>query len=334
MFVQLAVLASVLGAASFAFGILPLAVTFSKSHIERLAAVGTGLLLGAGLGVIIPEGIENLIESSSHDPDANFEPPTHTIAVSLLVGFILMLALEQLAIPNSHSFQLDPSLPTPALYKSIPTEAQVEFDAELMDLERRAGSSSGHARSASGALNSLDLGPAQSSGRQKAFALTVGLVIHSLADGLALGVSSLAKTEVGSIASNISIVVFLALLLHKGPTALALTTSLLAFNLPRADCKKYLFAFTAATPISALLSYALFSFFTGDRSEDSGTNSWTGIAMLVSGGSFLYVATVLQPVSHSHGGGVQEMRPATRVVLVVLGMATPVTLASLLGHGH
>jgi zinc transporter 9 len=127
-----------------------------------------------------------------------------------------MLALEQLAIPNSHSFQLDPSLPTPALYKSIPTEAQVEFDAELMDLERRAGSSSGHARSASGALDSLDLGPAQSSGRQKAFALTVGLVIHSLADGLALGVSSLAKTEVGSIASNISIVVFLALLLHKG----------------------------------------------------------------------------------------------------------------------
>lgn len=131
-----------------------------------------------------------------------------------------MLALEQLAIPNSHHFHLDASsLPTSTSYKPIPTEVDVEFDAELEDMENRPSlSRTGSGMNGVAIPNtpiSLEVGAAQS-GRQKAFALTIGLVIHSLADGLALGVSALAKSEVGSIASSVSIVVFLALLLHKG----------------------------------------------------------------------------------------------------------------------
>lgn len=45
----------------------------------------------------------------------------------------------------------------------------------------------------------------------------------------------------------------------------------------------------------------------------------------------MYVATVLQPVS---GDEAQDMKPVTRVSLIVAGMAIPFTMASLLGHGH
>jgi hypothetical protein len=57
------------------------------------------------------------------------------------------------------------------------------------------------------------------------------------------------------------------------------------------------------------------------------------------GGTFLYVATVLQPVSssspgsgHNHGEG--ELKPAVRVLLTVLGMFFPLVAGGVLGHGH
>lgn len=63
------------------------------------------------------------------------------------------------------------------------------------------------------------------------------------------------------------------------PTALALTTSLLASGVNRADCKKFLSIFSASTPTGAVLAYLFLSFF---QSADGGRNHWTGIAMLIS----------------------------------------------------
>jgi len=124
---------------------------------------------------------------------------------------------------------------------------------------------------------------------EKAYPFTVGLVMHGLADGLALGVSALGDTE-----TDLSLVVFFALIIHKGsltlirflchllmlyqaPTALALTTSLLSTALPRSECKKHIAFFSASTPVGALVSYGLFSFL-----EAGGKGDWTGIALLIS----------------------------------------------------
>lgn len=52
--------------------------------------------------------------------------------------------------------------------------------------------------------------------------------------------------------------------------------SLLASSLPRAKCKKHLAVFSASTPVGAVASYILFSFF---GNNDDG---WTGVALLVS----------------------------------------------------
>jgi zinc transporter 9 len=49
-----------------------------------------------------------------------------------------------------------------------------------------------------------------------AYPITVGLVLHGLADGLALGMSMLSNNEPSSPSYALSLVVFLALAVHKG----------------------------------------------------------------------------------------------------------------------
>lgn len=64
---------------------------------------------------------------------------------------------------------------------------------------------------------------------------------------------------------------------HIAPTALALTTSLVATDLPVADCKQHLAIFSASTPVGTLLSYAVLSFFGA-----SGHSRWPGVTLLFS----------------------------------------------------
>lgn len=234
--------------------------------------LGTGLLLGAAIGVIIPEcvrrsagfpcalyllirftrGIETIyedIESASESElsttHAHSEPPTFAIAISLLLGFIFMLIVEQISAqlspppkqpsstpprgslyalkPNlrrSTSGMLAPSRPlSPTTATSI-ADGDLDLDLDL-DLELHNFAD----RDAGWPTHSSD-GPQE--GRRDPRLLTFGLVIHSLADGLALGASvsssskALAEKTVDGVdasslgLSSLSLVVFVALALHKG----------------------------------------------------------------------------------------------------------------------
>lgn len=181
--------AGLLGAASFGMGMLPLVVTFSKSTLESLTTYGAGLLLGAALGVVIPEGVTGII--SSHAPRS-------AIALSLLSGFAFMLVIER---------QLSDHAP-------LPTEvSSVEFDVELGDLERTEGiAQDTRARSAAhtGAVNA-EL-------QQRAYPLTFGLAVHAFVDGIAMGSAALSAsgTNENSAQSRAFVAVFLALAVHKG----------------------------------------------------------------------------------------------------------------------
>ncbi|KIM43190.1 hypothetical protein M413DRAFT_444004 [Hebeloma cylindrosporum] len=301
MALQLLVMSAILGAATFGVGMLPLFYAFSKNHLERLSVLGTGLLLGAALGVIIPEGVEATIEANPG------KPPTGRIALALIIGFTLMLIMEQLISPSSHSHSLD-GVPSNAQKLGSPL-TDIEFDAELGDLSQ-AGRATDHTAASSLPI-SLDL----HSGKDRAFPLLLGLAIHGSADGLAL-------------AGAMSFVVFLALIIHKAPTSLAFTTSLLSTSLSRPNCKKYVAIFSASTPLSAIVSYVLFSSL--GKGNDG---NLIGMALLISGGTFLYVATVLQPVSN-HGTLPGDMKAASRVFLITIGMFIPLALSSLFDHGH
>ncbi|KAJ6621820.1 ZIP-like iron-zinc transporter [Mycena sp. CBHHK59/15] len=308
----LLLMSALLGASSFLFGILPLSFVFSRNYIARFSTLGSGILIGTALGVIIPEGIETLASAHASGP-----LPTSQISLSLIAGFTFMMVVEQLIAPHAHSHgSHDMAL------RSVGGEhpsSIVEFDAEMGEIEPPDGPSTGFKQVDSASADDVK------GSRARAYPLTFGLITHGLADGLALGVSSLPDSADSS--QHLSFIVFLALIIHKAPTSLALTTSLLNTSLPRSECRKHLAFFSASTPFGAIVSYALLSFFSAGAQ-----GSWTGISLLVSGGTFLYVATVLQTVSHSPDdlGAAAEMRPAVRVLLIATGMFLPFVISHML----
>ena len=191
---------------------------------------------------------------------------------------------------------------------------------------------------ASAALSDAPEGREPSQNRSaRANPITLGLIIHSLADGLALGASSGSSTGGGVGDNPLVLIVFFALLIHKAPTSLALSSALLPL-LPRPRVRLHIAVFSAATPIGALLAYLLFSLFS---SQDG--KKWGGIALAFSGGTFLYVATVLQPVREETPVGEEEGSPMventkmdkmTRLFLIVAGMFTPLSISLAVGHNN
>jgi len=321
-------LSGLLGLTSFGVGILPLSFTFSDRHMSSLSILGTGLLLGAALGVIIPEGIEAL--ARTRPPPAELDGPS--IALPLLFGFTFMLVVEQLSSSHVHEHHGMHRPAHPRTSAGVGERHEI-FDVELAGLPdegddavspshvhthlRRAsanGSSNGVAR--------IDGGGATPS---SAYPITIGLAVHGLTDGLALGASVLSNNP-STHSYGLSLVVFLALAIHKAPTSFAYTVSLMSTSLSRAECKSHLLLFSASTPVGAIASYVAFSFL-GARHVDE-----VGIALLISAGSFLYVATVLQPVSQDHSPAADGIGTKMRISILVLGIVTPFMLGTLFDH--
>lgn len=141
----------------------------------------------------------------------------------------------------------------------------------------------------------------------------LGMVIHGAADGIALGASSLSGK------GNLGLIVFLAVLVHKGtsngnarvshalhsgrpgpvvdhtrrslmdvgPTALGLTTTLLSLGLTPPAIRPRVLIFSVAAPLGAVLTYALVKLF-GHQGAPVGSGEidalgwWIGIALLFS----------------------------------------------------
>lgn len=140
-----------------------------------------------------------------------------------------------------------------------------------------------------------------------------------------------------------------------GPTALGLTTTLLSLDLDHPAIRKRLLIFSFAAPLGAIITYLVTSLF-GRHLGGSGANEvdalswWTGVVLLFSGGSFLYVATVLQPISASdneehshdaqphahegHGHHQHSLGKYARVGWIAAGMGLPVVLTRMIGGGH
>jgi solute carrier family 39 (zinc transporter), member 9 len=154
----------------------------------------------------------------------------------LLLGFTLMLAIENLLAPHSHSspsghrrlkttdsasppllprnsndHDRDHSRSGKSLNRPSNTEypPSVVFSAEDEDVEHVSKYSRSTLTPRNGTPIPLDPTP-----KSNPNLLTLGLVVHSLADGLALGSSFI---SVGDQGSSLSFIVFLAIIIHKGP---------------------------------------------------------------------------------------------------------------------
>lgn len=282
--------------------------------MRLVSTFGMGVLMGTSLVVIIPEGVEtlysipsvkaarqrvlrppdkliggNVIENSKKDgydigsadnalkhivsrmgffasddneqADEGKKPETTNgrssvevhqyIGVSLISGFVFMLLLDKIPeiitqlSSNGHYSSVDVS----ELRTYSVSTSQSQSSAAELAMQRAAAST------------------------------TTGLIIHAIADGIALGASA--------ASSNIALeaMVFFALMLHKAPAAFAMSAVLLRTGMSKRNIRQNLLGFSLAAPIGAITTWIII-LIVGTESS-TGIQWWTGILLLFSAGTFL-----------------------------------------------
>ena len=242
---------------------------------------------------------------------------------ALISGFILMFLVDKL--PG---------------YMSASKPAAQPYHISLSNLGRRFN----HATPAEEESESFVEGRAEGQGRSRSFATTAGLVIHAAADGIALGASSSASN------TGLSFIIFFAIMVHKAPAAFGLTSVLLKQGLSKRSARSHLLLFSLAAPIGALLTWvAAHALGVGRVGNVQSTQWWTGMLLLFSGGTFLYVAMHTmqesgpdhEPHMNGHangsidGGGSLKSEQGSSIkdlLAAVFGMILPLFLQ--VGHAH
>lgn len=114
----------------------------------------------------------------------------------------------------------------------------------------------------------------------RSFSTTLGLCIHAAADGIALGASI-------SSTNSLSLIIFVAIMVHKAPAAFGLTSVLLKQGLGKRGARAHLVIFSLAAPMGALGTWVVVQTLGGGGGEEQSTRWWTGVLLLFSGGTFL-----------------------------------------------
>lgn len=268
-----------LGGSYFA-GSIPLVVSLSESKLQTVSVFGAGLLVGTALAVIIPEGVRSLLSSveapapstvnsvTVNEIKAEAQDLHALIGVTLVLGFVLMLLIDQISSAKSR--------------------------------------------------RDIESGLSNSAGKITA---TLGLVVHSAVDGVALGAAATTTH------TDVEMIVFIAIMLHKAPAAFGLVTFLLHEGVDRKRIRKHLLIFSMAAPLLAIVTF----FGIGKEGKETLSSvNGTGLAMLFSAGTFLYVATVhVLPELTSRCGGTLKMN---QLFCLVVGIFLPSFLT--LGHHH
>ncbi|KAF5859862.1 hypothetical protein ETB97_002353 [Aspergillus alliaceus] len=243
--------------------------------------------------------------------------PHAWVGVALISGFILMYLIDKL-----------PEFAAPG--KQERTPYHISLDNLGSGLRRNSSPSR------EGGL--LDAGNTSKSSHS--FATTTGLVIHAAADGIALGASS---SDTG-----LSFIIFLAIMVHKAPASFGLTSVLLKQGLSSRSARAHLLVFSLAAPLGALATFLFVQVMGSGSSSDVSVTHWrTGVLLLFSAGTFLYVAMhTMQENSpnsvsrEAQGNGYGDSRDIPSksnksmrdLVASVIGMILPLFLQ--LGHAH
>ncbi|KAI9267257.1 Zinc/iron permease [Helicostylum pulchrum] len=290
---------------SYIAGSLPLTTKLSENKIRLFNALGAGLLIGTSLMVVIPEGVEtiynngfeNLSKRSPSDHGTEKGGEHTAIGLSLIIGFSLMYIIDQVSSLHLHSPVASTEYTELGAVGGGNLEREEEHVEEVQHVHRISN--------------------------QPSITPTVGLIVHAAADGIALGASATHP--------QLSMVVFIAIMLHKAPASFALTSVLLAAGLSRTAIRKHLLLFSLAAPVGALLTFFALYFFSSSTTSAASLEYWTGVLLVFSGGTFLYVAMhALQEVSHSSDHS--EKMDKAQLLIILTGMFIPILLS--MTHSH
>ncbi|KFY31130.1 hypothetical protein V493_01373 [Pseudogymnoascus sp. VKM F-4281 (FW-2241)] len=148
--------------------------------------------------------------------------------------------------------------------------------------------------------------------------------------------------------TKLGFIIFLAIMVHKAPAAFGLTSVLLKQGLSKRAARGHLIIFSLASPLGALTTWLLVNILGGAGMDGENGQWWTGMLLLFSAGTFLYVAmhamqddasqhdhSTLNGFGEGGGGGLPRKgsKPVLRdTVASVVGMLIP--LATQIGHHH
>lgn len=273
------------------------------------------------LGILQKEDNSEGAKASKEHNDS----PHAWIGVALIAGFILMFVIDKLP----HYTSSTKSAPRPYhislndLGRGLQRTPSQEHDTEVDGFVQGGSTPQEHSRG---------------------FATTTGLIIHAAADGIALGASS------SSADAGLSFIIFLAIMVHKAPAAFGLTSVLLKQGLSKRTARTHLLFFSLAAPTGAILTW-LFArtIGAGKIANARNTTWWTGMLLLFSAGTFLYVAMhTMQEIESSHDiklnghvNGIventdtQSQSPQASLqdfMAAIFGMVLPLFLQ--VGHAH
>jgi len=88
-FARLLALATGMAVATLLAAFAPLVVHLSPRTLSSISELSVGILVGAALSIILPEGVAAVFENSSHD-DGDHDDNATWIGAALLSGFLLM----------------------------------------------------------------------------------------------------------------------------------------------------------------------------------------------------------------------------------------------------
>lgn len=201
-------------------------------------------------------------EDDAHEEhDEGVEIPAFEVGFSMVLGFVLMFLIDRLPRHATETFQSAPQ-------------------TTHMSLDNLGGGDATTDEESDGFLGSLAPTPR----RARSLATTVGLVIHAAADGIAMGASSTTSNM------KLGFIIFVAIMIHKAPAAFGLTSVLLRQGLSKRAARGHLIIFSLAAPVGAISTWLLVTLLGGDHLEGAKGQWWTGMLLLFSGGTFLYVS--------------------------------------------
>ncbi|XP_070961716.1 zinc transporter ZIP9-like [Oncorhynchus clarkii lewisi] len=290
----------------FLLGLIPLLIKLSEKRLQFVSIFGAGLLCGTALAIILPEGVE-LLEESWRVSSCSVAP----------------VAANKNASDGGVGGQLQEMGPSS---KGLPARffigVSLVLGFILMFLVDQISSYCSVHDQRTGTSNRTTI------------TATVGLVIHAAADGVVFGVAAVSSKV------TVQLVVFLAVILHKAPAAFGLATFLLRAGLEKRQIQKRLLVFSAAAPVLSIITYFILNASGGSAQRRL---SATGVGMLFSAGTFLYVATVhvlpevssrgqqqsFQSSPHLHGTGTGQHGDlgVLESLTLILGAGLPVLLA-------
>jgi len=329
---DLSLLTLVLFILTFLVGLIPIKCNVRPFYMNIIAVLAAGLILGTAILIVLPGGIEILLhglhddhdeeddhdhEDEDHSDEEDHEDEGHDdhdepeeeldnrfMGIAIIGGIILMMIVNRLSPGHQHGHGLPDFSTTKKIDNNVELVRVGKSEPEVVE-EDLSETSEAQPKTI----------------LQKISAITIGLLVHAIFDGVALGVVTFGEDE------ELSASVFIAIMGHKVSEALSLSVILISKGLSIWELVLNIFLLSLATPIGALITFLVVDVGTAST-EDAGET--VGYCMLFACGTFLGVM-----IEHIIPG-LKTLEPErfSWIQLLVFTIGTLLPLALPMDHGH